>query len=96
MDSDDESSPYYLSCKADMSFLMGMFRMRYSERIGGFRNSLSGLKATQKNLENNPGFKESEKLDAFYNIGMANMPPFAKWALGFFGIKLQKNTGIKT
>ena len=96
MDRDDDSSPYYLAFKSEMSFLMGMFRMRYSERIAGFRNSLSGLKGTAKNLELHPGFKESLKLESFYNIGMANIPPFARWALAFFGIKVEKNTGIET
>jgi tetratricopeptide (TPR) repeat protein len=94
MDGKSEDSPYYLSCKAEMSFFLGMFRMRFDERINGFRSSLSALKETGKNLEDHPGFRESLNLKAFFNLTMANLPPFARWAIGFFGIKIEPNTGI--
>lgn len=94
MDEKNEDSPYYLSCKAEMSFLLGMFRMRYDERINGFRSSLSALKETGQNLEDHPGFRESLKLKGFFNLTMANLPPFARWAIGFFGVKIEPNTGI--
>jgi hypothetical protein len=94
MDNKFEDSPYYLAFRAEMYFLLGLFKMRYGERISGFRHTFFSLKDTGNNLEKFPGFAESRKLKAFFNIGMANMPPFARWAIGFFGINIEPNTGI--
>ena len=86
MDDQDTDSPYYLACYAEMELQLGIFNILKDSRLSGLRKAYSAYKKTYKNLKQFPDFKQSLKLDGFFNVAISNVPPFVKWAVSFFGV----------
>jgi tetratricopeptide (TPR) repeat protein len=56
--------------------------------------SYSSYKNTYNNLDKFPDFKQSLKLDGFFNVSISNVPPFVKWAVSFFGVSANPEYGF--
>lgn len=94
MDDKDEDSPYYLSCDAEMDLQVGIFRIINGYRFSGLRKAYSAYKNTYRNLEKHPEFRPSLKLDGFFNVAVANLPPFVRWAVSTFGVSGNADYGF--
>jgi len=94
MDDKYVNSPYYLACKAEMEMQAGMFNIIHGEEFSGVNKMYKAYKEVYKNLEKHPGFKPSLMLDGFFNVAMANLPPFVKWVTSFFGVSSDFDYGI--
>ena len=95
MDDIDMDSPYYLACLSEMQLQVGVFNIIKGEHLSGLRKAYSSYRNTYKNLEKHPGFKQSLKLDGFFNVAISNIPPFVKWAAEFFGVSADPDYGFK-
>ncbi len=95
MDGKDEESPYYLACYSEMELQVGIFNIINGSMFSGLRKAYSAYKNVYRNLELYPDFKPSLKLDGFFNVAIANMPPFVKWAAAFFGVTADTDYGFR-
>ena len=93
MDEKDMDSPYYLACYAEMELQLGIFNILKGSRFAGIKKAYSSYKKTYKNLKQYPDFKQSLKLDGFFNVAISNIPPFARWAVSFFGVSSNPDYG---
>jgi len=94
MDGHDEDSPYYLACYSEMQIQLGMFNIIHGDQFSGLRKMYSAYKNVYRNLDKYPDFAPSLKLDGFFNVAIDNLPPFVKWAVSFFGVKVEVDTGF--
>lgn len=95
MDGHDEDSPYYLACAAEMELQVCIFGVIHGSQWSAYMKGYSAYKDTYSNLDRFPDFKPSLKLDGFFNVALANMPPFAKWLIGFFGVSANIDYGFR-
>lgn len=95
MDGKDEESPYYLACYSEMEIQLGMFNVINGDQFSGLKKMYTAYKRVYRNLEKYPDFKPSLKLDGFFNVSISNLPPFAKWAVSFFGVSVDIDYGFK-
>jgi hypothetical protein len=95
MDNKDTHSPYYLSCEAEMNLQAGIFKIVKGSKFSGLRNAYSAYNKTYENLKLHPNFKASLKLDGFFNVAIANLPPFVKWAISAFGVSGNTEYGFE-
>ncbi|MFK5856390.1 MAG: tetratricopeptide repeat protein [Bacteroidota bacterium] len=95
MDDHDIDSPYYLACLAEMQLQVGVFSILKGAHLSGLRKAYSSYKNTYKNLDKYPNFKQSLKIDGFFNVAISNVPPFVKWAVSFFGVSANPDYGFK-
>lgn len=95
MDDIDMDSPYYLACLSEMQLQVGIFNILKGSTLSGLRKAYSSYKNTYRNLDKYPGFKQSLKLDGFFNVAISNIPPFVKWAAAFFGVTADPVYGFK-
>jgi len=95
MDGKDIDSPYYLACQSEMELQLGIFYILKGARLSGLRKAYLAYKDTYKNLKTFPNFKQSLKLDGFFKIAIANIPPFVKWAVSFFGVSSDVKYGTQ-
>jgi len=96
MDGKDEDLPYYLACYSEMELQVGIFNIINGSMFSGLRKAYSAYKNVYRNLELYPDFKPSLKLDGFFNVAIANMPPFVSWAAAFFGVYGDLDYGFST
>jgi len=95
MNEKDENSPYYLSCYSEMQIQLGMFNIINGDEFSGLHKMQSAYKKVYRNLDKHPDFKPSLKLDGFFNVAIANLPPFIKWVVSFFGVSTDVEYGFK-
>lgn len=95
MDGHDEDSPYYLSCAAEMELQVCIFGVIHGSKWGAFSKGYAAYKDTYRNLESFPGFLPSLKLAGFFKVAIANMPPFVKWLVDFFGVDYDIDEGFR-
>lgn len=95
MDGKDESSPYYLSCFAEMELQVAVFSVMHGSQFAGVKKGYAAYNDVYKNLKKYPQFKPNQKLDGFFNVAIANLPPFVKWAVSTFGVKVEIKKGFK-
>jgi hypothetical protein len=95
MDGKDESSPYYLSCFAEMELQVAVFSVMHGSQFAGVKKGYAAYNDVYKNLKKYPQFKPNQKLDGFFNVAIANLPPFVKWAVSAFGVKVNIDKGFK-
>jgi len=95
MDGKDESSPYYLTCYAEMELQVAVFNVMHGSQFSGLKKGYSAYKKVYRNLDKYPAFKPCRMLDGFFNVAIGNLPPFVKWAISFFGVKVDINYGFK-
>jgi len=96
MDGKDEQSPYYLACAAEMDIQVTVFQVMHGAQLSALRKGYSAYRKVYKNLEKFPDFPQNKKLDGFFNVAIANMPPFVKWAISFFGVTVDMDYGFRT
>ncbi len=96
MDGKDEGSPYYLSCSAEMELQVAVFSVMRGSQFTGIKKGYAAYKDLYGNLKKFPQFKPNRKLDGFFNVAIANLPPFVKWAVSAFGVKVDIKYGFKT
>ena len=96
MDDKDVDSPYYLACLSEMQLQVGIFNILNGSHLSGLRKAYSSYKNAYRNLDKYPDFKQSLKLDGFFNVAISNVPPFVKWAVSFFGVSANPEYGFKT
>ena len=95
MDGKDESSPHYLSCYAEMELQVAVFSVMHGSQFAGVKKGYGAYKDVYKNLKKYPQFKPNEKLEGFFNVAIANLPPFVKWAVSAFGVKVDIKRGFR-
>ncbi|TSA28833.1 MAG: hypothetical protein D4R67_03120, partial [Bacteroidetes bacterium] len=95
MDGKDETSPYYLSCYAEMELQVAVFSIMHGAQWNGLTKGYAAYKKVYRNLDKYPTFKPNRKLDGFFNVGISNLPPFVKWAVSFFGVRVNLDYGFK-
>ncbi len=95
LDGEDEESPYYLACRAELQLQMGMFNIIYGDRLTGLRKAYGAYKKTYKNIDKYPDFNQSYKLDGIFNVAISNMPPFVNWAITSFGVSGSYDKGYE-
>ena len=95
MDDHDMESPYYLSCAAEMELQVCIFGVIHGSRWSAVMKGYSAYKDTYRNLSRFPDFKPSLKLDGFFNVALANMPSFVKWAVEMFGVSVDIDYGFR-
>jgi len=96
MDGKDEDSPYYLSCRAEMEIQVSVFSVMHGAQWSGMTKGYAAYRNVYRNIERFPDFPPNRKLDGFFNVAIANLPPFVKWAISFFGVKVKIDYGFKT
>ncbi|MFC2102459.1 tetratricopeptide repeat protein [Bacteroidota bacterium] len=96
MDDKDEDSPYYLACYAEMELQVSVFSVMHGSQWSGLTKGYSAYKNVYRNIERFPTFQPNRKLDGFFNVAIANLPPFVKWAISFFGVKVDMDYGFRT
>ncbi len=96
MDGKDEDSPYYLSCYAEMEIQVAVFSVMHGSQFAGIKKGYAAYKDLYRNLLKFPRFSPNKRLDGFFNVAIANMPPFVKWAVSAFGVKVDIKYGFKT
>jgi tetratricopeptide (TPR) repeat protein len=96
MDGKDEESPYYLLCLSEMELHVAVFSVMHGSQVAGVRKGVSAYKDLHRNMERFPGFRPNRKLDGFFNVAIANLPPFVKWALSIMAVKVDIDKGFKT
>jgi hypothetical protein len=96
MDGKDESSPYYLLCLAEMEIQLTVFNVMHGSQMAGVNKGVAAYKDLYRNIEKFPQFKPNRKLDGFFNVAIANLPPFVKWALTVMSVKVDIKYGFKT
>ncbi len=96
MDGKDESSPYYLLCLAEMEIQLTVFNVMHGSQMAGVNKGVAAYKDLYRNISKFPQFKPNRKLDGFFNVAIANLPPFVKWALTVMSVKVDINYGFKT
>jgi len=94
MDDHDGDSPYYLACYSEMQIQLGMFNVTHGDQFSGVRKMYSAYRKVYRNLDKHPDFAPSVMLDGFFNVALANLPPFVKWAISFFGVKSDIDHGF--
>ena len=94
MDDKDEDSPYYLACYSEMEIQLGFFNIMNGAEYSGVRKMYSAYRKVYRNLDKYPDFKPSLKLDGFFNVAMATLPPFVKWVISFFGVSSDIDYGF--
>ncbi len=95
MDDKDTDSPYYLAFEGEMQLYMGVFNIIMGDRFTGVRRAYSGYKKIYRNLDLHPDFQPGLKLSGLFNIALANLPPFIRWAVGAFGISGNAEKGFR-
>jgi len=95
MDGKDESSPYYLLCLSEMELQVAVFSVMHGSQISGVNKGIAAYKDLYRNVEKFPQFKPNRKLDGFFNVAIANLPPFVKWALSVMSVKVDINYGFR-
>jgi len=96
MDGKDENSPYYLACYAEMELQVAVFSVMHGAQWTGLKKGYAAYKNVYRNIERFPSFEPNRKLDGFFNVAIANLPPFVKWAISFFGVKVNMDYGFRT
>jgi len=96
MDGHDEDSPYYLACAAEMELQVCIFGIIHGSRWSAVMKGYQSYKDTYRNLERFPSFRPSMKMDGFFNVALANVPPFVKWVIDFFGVSSDIDKGFRT
>lgn len=96
MDGKDEDSPYYLACYAEMELQVSVFSVMHDAQWSGLTKGYSAYKKVYRNIDRFPTFQPNRKLDGFFNVAIANLPPFVKWAISFFGVKVNMDYGFRT
>jgi len=96
MDGKNEDSPYYLSCYAEMELQVSVFSVMHGAQWSGLTKGYAAYKNVYRNIERFPSFPANQKLDGFFNVAIANLPPFVKWAISFFGVKVNMEKGFRT
>jgi len=96
MDGCDESSPYYLTCSAEMALQVAFFSVMHGSQSTGVKKGYTAYKDVYRNLKTFPQFKPNHKLDGFFNVAISNLPPFVKWAVSVFGVKVDIKYGFNT
>lgn len=96
MDGKDQESPYYLACYAEMELQVAVFSVMHGAQWSGMTKGYAAYKNVYRNIDRFPDFKPNRKLDGFFNVAIANLPPFVKWAMSFFGVKVNMNYGFST
>ncbi|HEY9113889.1 MAG TPA: hypothetical protein VIN10_04270 [Bacteroidales bacterium] len=94
MDGKSTESPYYAMCEAEMQLQMGVFNVFFGDRLSGIRRAYSAYKKFYSAQKANPDFIYNRKMIGMFNIALSNLPPFAAWAAGTFGIKGDYDTGF--
>ena len=94
MDGKDEESPYYLSCFAEMELQVAVVSIMHGSQWSGLKKGYAAYKKVYRNLDKFPEFKPSLKMDGFFNVAISNLPPFVKWAVSFFGVKVDREYGF--
>lgn len=95
MDDQDIESPYYLSCYGEMELQAAIFEIIHGSTFSGLRKAYSAYRNTYRNIDDYPDFQPNLKMDGFYNVALSNLPPFVKWAAGFFGVSGELDYGFK-
>ncbi len=95
MDGKDETSPYYLSCSSEMALQVAVFNVMHGSQFAGIKKGYTAYKDLYSNLKKFPQFRPNRKLDGFFNVAIANLPPFVKWAVSAFGVKVDINYGFQ-
>lgn len=95
MDGNDEDSPYYLYCEAEMLLQMAMMNVLYGDRFSGVRKGYKSYKKVYDNIKAFPDFQLNKKLEGFFNIAIANLPSFIRWAVSSFGISGNSEKGFQ-
>ncbi|MBN1198685.1 MAG: hypothetical protein JXA23_04970 [Bacteroidales bacterium] len=96
MDGKDEDSPYYLACLAEMEIQVAVFSVMHGAQWSGMTKGYAAYKNVYRNIERFPNFQPNRKLDGFFNVAIANLPPFVKWAISFFGVNVNMDYGFRT
>jgi hypothetical protein len=94
MDGKSTDSPYYAMCEAEMQLQMGIFNVFFGDRLSGIRRAYSAYKKFYSAQKANPDFIYNRKMIGMFNIALSNLPPFAAWAAGAFGVKGDYDTGF--
>jgi hypothetical protein len=96
MDGKDETSPWYLLCASEMELQVTVFSVMHNAQVSGVSKGVAAYKDLHANMKAFPGFMTNAKLDGFFNVALANVPPFVKWALSLMSVdvNIQKGFGI--
>ena len=96
MDERETSSPYYQACESEMMLEMAIANALYGDKYSAVRRGYKSYKLTNRNLEEHPGFGMSGKVKGFFDIAIANLPPFVRWAVSFLGVKGNEQKGFQS
>jgi len=96
MEDHDVDSPHYLTCIAEMQLQMGMFNIIHGDKLSGLRRAYGAYKKTYRNIDKNPDYQTSYKLDGIFDVALLNLPPFVSWAANAFGVSGDEKKGYAT
>lgn len=96
MDGKDESSPWYLLCASEMELQVAVFSVMHNSQLSGVKKGVAAYKDLHANMKAFPGFGTNAKLDGFFNVAIANLPPFVKWALSIMAVHVDIGKGFRT
>ena len=96
MEDHDVDSPHYLTCIAEMQLQMGMFNIIHGDKLSGLRRAYGAYKKTYRNIDKNPEYQTSYKLDGIFDVALLNLPPFVSWAANAFGVSGDEKKGYAT
>jgi len=94
MDGKDEDSPYYLSCYSEMELQVAVFNVMHGSQLAGVNKGVAAYRDLYRNMAKFPQFKPNRKLDGFFNVALANLPPFVRWALSIMEVNYSIKTGF--
>ncbi len=95
MDGKDTDSPYYLACESEMYLQMAILNIFNGDRLNGAQEAFKAYKALYRNVELFPDFALNKKLNGFFNVAIANLPPFAQSVAVNFGVKGNAKDGMR-
>jgi len=81
----DDGSPYNAWLQAEMLFQTGLAQVKFGTRINGVYKMLSSYERIKEHRKKYPQFWQNQKLTGIFNIILANIPPFLRWAADIFG-----------
>lgn len=96
MDGKDLNSPYYLLCLSEMEIQVAFFSVMNGAQVAGVNKGVAAYKDLHRNIEKFPGFEPNRKLDGFFNVAIANLPPFVKWVLSVMSVKVDIRYGFRS
>lgn len=94
MDGRDVSSPWYLLCASEMELQVAVFSVMHNSQMSGVAKGVAAYKDLHANMKGFSSFKPNHKLDGFFNVAIANLPPFVKWALSVMAVKVDITKGF--